>query len=147
MHLVLRNPLYRPAAATLALLLLSLAAAAQSPAGNPAQNPAQNPASSPSQAAPSSPLAQPQAPPGQPKPAPVQTAASPAVPLTPEQQRNAQLAADTAKLQELAADLKAAMDKSTKDTLSFSVIKKAQEVEKLAHKVRDEMRASLLHGS
>jgi hypothetical protein len=65
------------------------------------------------------------------------------VPLTPAQQ----LAADTAKLQDLAAELKAAMEKSTKDTLSFAVIKKAQEVEKLAHKVHDEMRDSLLHGS
>ena len=67
--------------------------------------------------------------------------------LTPAQQRAAELAADTARLEQLAAELKIAMDKSTKDTLSLSVIKKAQEVEKLAHKVRDEMRASLLGGS
>jgi hypothetical protein len=69
------------------------------------------------------------------------------VQLTPAQQRSAQLAADTAQLQALAAELKAAMEKSSKDTLSLNVIKKAQEVEKLAHKVRNEMRNSLLAGS
>ena len=86
-------------------------------------------------------------PPQNPPPASVQAAAQPAAPLTPAQQRSAQLATDTAQLQQLAAELKAAMNKSTKDTLSFVVIKKAQEVEKLARKVHDEMRASLLAGS
>jgi hypothetical protein len=57
--------------------------------------------------------------------------------------RQKQLAEDTAKLLVLANELKAEMDKSTKDTLSLGVIKKAEQVEKLAHKVRDEMRASL----
>jgi hypothetical protein len=61
----------------------------------------------------------------------------------PVQQRKDQIAADAAKLQELANELKIEMDKSTKDTLSVSVLKKAAEIEKLAHKVRDEMRASL----
>jgi len=57
--------------------------------------------------------------------------------------RQKQLTEDTAKLLVLANELKAEMDKSTKDTLSLSVIKKAEQVEKLAHKVREEMRASL----
>jgi len=35
------------------------------------------------------------------------------------------------------------MDKSTKDELSLSVIKKADQVEKLAHKVRDEMKLTM----
>ncbi|WP_263355320.1 hypothetical protein [Acidicapsa acidisoli] len=60
-----------------------------------------------------------------------------------DQQRKDQLAADTAKLLQLANELKAEMDKSTKDTLSLSVVKKAEQVEKLAHKVRDEMKASI----
>ena len=70
----------------------------------------------------------------------------PAVKLTPaeekDQQRKDQLAADTAKLLQLANELKAEMDKSTKDTLSLNVVKKAEQVEKLAHKVRDEMKAT-----
>ena len=59
------------------------------------------------------------------------------------QAQQKQLADDTAKLLVLANELKADMDKTTKDTLSLAVVKKAEEVEKLAHKVRDEMKASL----
>lgn len=72
-------------------------------------------------------------------PAPADTS-KPAAPQTPQQK---QLADDTAKLLTLANELKAELDKSNKDTLSLSVIKKAEQVEKLAHKVRDEMKASL----
>lgn len=61
-------------------------------------------------------------------------------PMSPKQK---QLTVDTARLQLLANELKAEMDKSSKDTLSLSVIKKAEEVEKLAHKVEDELKASL----
>jgi hypothetical protein len=35
------------------------------------------------------------------------------------------------------------MDKSTKDTLSLTVVKKAEEIEKLARKVRGEMKTSI----
>lgn len=66
--------------------------------------------------------------------------ASSAKPQTPQQK---QLAEDTAKLLQLANELKTEMDKSTKDTLSLTVIKKADEVEKLARKVREEMKADL----
>ena len=62
---------------------------------------------------------------------------------TPAQRKKDQLAADTAKLLQLANELKAEMDKSSKDMLSVGVMKKAEEVEKLAHKVRDEMKASI----
>ncbi len=65
------------------------------------------------------------------------------MPLNPQTPQQKQLAADTAKLLQLANELKAEMDKSTKDTLSLSVVKKAEQVEKLAHKVRDEMKASI----
>jgi hypothetical protein len=64
-------------------------------------------------------------------------------PATPQTLEQKQLAEDIAKLLTLANELKAELDKSNKNTLSLSVIKKAQEVEKLAHKVRDEMKASL----
>ena len=60
-----------------------------------------------------------------------------------EAQRQKDLAADTAKLLALANELKAEMDKSTKDTLSLAVMRKAEEVEKLARKVRDEMKATI----
>jgi len=59
------------------------------------------------------------------------------------QARKNQLAVDTANLLQLANELKAEMDKSTKDTLSLGVIKKAEQVEKLAHKVRDEVKLTL----
>jgi hypothetical protein len=64
-------------------------------------------------------------------------------PPTPQTPQQKQLAEDTAKLLTLANELKAELDKSSKDTLSLTVIKKAEQVEKLAHKVRDEMKASL----
>jgi len=50
------------------------------------------------------------------------------------------LVADTDKLLALATDLKAQVDKSTKDTLSVDVIKKAEEIEKLARSVKERMK-------
>ncbi len=54
--------------------------------------------------------------------------------------RQKKLVADTDKLLALATDLKAQVDKSTKDTLSVDVIKKADEIEKLAHSVKERMK-------
>jgi hypothetical protein len=54
--------------------------------------------------------------------------------------RQKRLVADTEKLLALATDLKAQVDKSTKDTLSVDVIKKADEIEKLAHSVKERMK-------
>ena len=62
------------------------------------------------------------------------------VPMSPEEERQAQLVADTNKLYELAQELKAEVAKSNKDTLSVSVIKKAAEVEKLAKSLKERMR-------
>ena len=59
------------------------------------------------------------------------------------QMQQKQLAEDTARLFQLANELKASMDKATKDTLSLDVVRKAEQVEKLAHKVREEMKASI----
>jgi len=64
-------------------------------------------------------------------------------PLDPQSPQQKQLADDTAKLLQLANELKAEMDKSSKDTLSLSVIRKSEQVEKLARKVREEMKLSL----
>jgi hypothetical protein len=54
--------------------------------------------------------------------------------------RQKRLVADTDKLLVLATDLKTQVDKSTKDTLSVDVIKKADEIEKLAHSVKERMK-------
>jgi hypothetical protein len=69
-------------------------------------------------------------------------AQTPPQPVQPEtvQQKREQLAADSARLLKLATELKADVDKTTKDQLSITVVKKADEVEKLARKVRDEMK-------
>ena len=50
---------------------------------------------------------------------------------------------DTLKLYQLATDLKAAVDKSNENTLSLDVIRKADEVEKLAKKVKEKMRDAI----
>jgi hypothetical protein len=54
--------------------------------------------------------------------------------------RQQQLVSDTAKLLALATELKTEVDKSNKDMLSLTVVKKAEEIEKLAKSVRDRMR-------
>lgn len=58
-------------------------------------------------------------------------------------QRKKQLAADSARLLKLATELKTEVDKTTKDTLSVNVIRKADEIEKLAHSVKENMRLSV----
>jgi len=55
-------------------------------------------------------------------------------------ERQKKLLDDTQKLLALATELKTAVDKSTKDTLSLDVIKKADEIEKLAHSVKERMK-------
>jgi hypothetical protein len=56
------------------------------------------------------------------------------------QERAAALKADTDKLLKLAVELKASVDKSNENVLSVDVIKKAEEIEKLAHSVKDKMK-------
>jgi hypothetical protein len=58
------------------------------------------------------------------------------------QERKKQIVDDSARLLKLAADLKAAVDKSNKDTLSLDVIRKADEIERLAHSVKEKMKLS-----
>jgi erythromycin esterase-like protein len=55
-------------------------------------------------------------------------------------QRQQQLVADTVKLLDLATQLKDDVDKSNKDTLSLEVVRKAEEIEKLAKTVKEKMR-------
>lgn len=56
------------------------------------------------------------------------------------QKRQADLKADTEKLLKLAVQLKADVDKSNADVLSLEVVRKAEEIEKLAHSVKDKMK-------
>ena len=54
--------------------------------------------------------------------------------------RQADLKKDTDKLLELATELKQYVDKTNEHTLSVDVIKKAEEIEKLAHSVKEKMK-------
>ena len=55
-------------------------------------------------------------------------------------QRQQEIRKDSEKLLELATELKQAVDKSSADTLSLDVIKKADQIEKLAKTVKDKMK-------
>lgn len=55
-------------------------------------------------------------------------------------ERQKRLEADTEKLLRLATELKQDVDKTDKNTLSVDVIKKAEEIEKLAHSVKERMK-------
>ena len=55
-------------------------------------------------------------------------------------ERQLALRRDTEKLLNLAAELKQNVDKTSPNILSMDVIKKAQEIEKLAKSVKDKMR-------
>lgn len=54
--------------------------------------------------------------------------------------RQKRLVEDTDKLLVLATELKQDVDKTNKDVLSVDVIKKADEIEKLAHSVKERMK-------
>ncbi|HKW16585.1 MAG TPA: hypothetical protein VJO35_03655 [Terriglobales bacterium] len=56
------------------------------------------------------------------------------------EQRQAELKRDTDRLLKLSTELKEYVDKSNENVLSLDVIKKAEEIEKLAHSVRTKMR-------
>jgi len=108
--------------ATVAIALCAglLSGLAQSP---PAQNP-----SAPTQTA----IAPPNAKQGTaPAAAPSQKAAQAAI--DPQKQ---ELASECAQLLQMAAALKTEVDKTNKDTLSITVVRKAGEIEQLAHKAR-----------
>ncbi len=58
-----------------------------------------------------------------------------------EDDRRKHLLADTAKLLQLSTELKDELDKTTKDQLSLDVVRKAAEIEKLAHDVKERMKS------
>jgi hypothetical protein len=55
-------------------------------------------------------------------------------------ERQKKLVADTDKLLALATELKQEVAKTNKDVLSVDVVKKADEIEKLAHSVKERMK-------
>ena len=56
------------------------------------------------------------------------------------EQRQQELKRDTEKLLKLSTELKDYVDKTNENVLSLEVLKKAEEIEKLAHSVRTKMR-------
>jgi hypothetical protein len=75
------------------------------------------------------------------KPADTKADVTPAKPaLTPEEKKKADLRADTEKLYVLTQELKDEVAKSNKDTLSVGVIRKAQEIERLAKSIKERSR-------
>ena len=58
------------------------------------------------------------------------------------EQRQADLKRDTEKLFKLATELKEYVDKTNENVLSLDVLKKAEEIEKLAHSVKEKMKGS-----
>lgn len=58
------------------------------------------------------------------------------------QERQAAIKRDTDKLLKLATELKDSVDKTNEGVLSLDVVKKADEIEKLAHSVKEKMKAN-----
>jgi TolA-binding protein len=58
------------------------------------------------------------------------------------QERQAALRKDTDRLLKLATELKEYVDKTNENMLSMEVVKKAEEIEKLAHSVKDKMKGN-----
>lgn len=56
------------------------------------------------------------------------------------EERQKKIKADTDRLLQLATELKQYVDKSNENTLSLEVVRKADEIEKLAHNVKEKMR-------
>lgn len=72
---------------------------------------------------------------------------APAANLSPEAARQQELAQESAQLLKLATDLKAEVDKTTKDTLSIAVIRKADAVERMARGVKEKFRVEAASAS
>jgi hypothetical protein len=62
--------------------------------------------------------------------------------MTLAEQRHKRMITDADKLLQLATELKEDVDKSTKNEMSVTAVKKAAEIEKLAHDVKERMKGS-----
>jgi len=78
--------------------------------------------------------------PGQPPPVPEEIQKEMA--KRANEERQAQLRRDTAHLFKLASELKQYVDKTNENTLSVDVLKKAEEIEKLARSVKEKMKGN-----
>jgi hypothetical protein len=78
--------------------------------------------------------------PGQDQPPPVPEEIQKEMAKKANEDRQAQLKRDTENLFKLATELKQYVDKTNANTLSINVIKKADEIEKLAHSVKEKMK-------
>lgn len=58
-----------------------------------------------------------------------------------EDERRKRLRSDTEKLLQLSTELKEQVEKASKDELSLDVVRKAAEIEKLAHDVKEHMKS------
>lgn len=58
-----------------------------------------------------------------------------------EDERHKRLLADTARLVELSNELQSDVEKAPRDALSLDVVRKAAEIEKLAHDVKERMKS------
>lgn len=58
-------------------------------------------------------------------------------------ERKRQISDDSLRLLKLAIDLKTEVDKTSKDTLSLGIIRKADEIERLAHGVKEKMKLTM----
>jgi hypothetical protein len=56
------------------------------------------------------------------------------------EQRQAEIRRDSEQLLKLATELKQYVDKSNENILSVEVVRKAEEIEKLAHSVKEKMK-------
>lgn len=65
------------------------------------------------------------------------TPVEPSLPATEATKQQQQLIEDTDRLYQLATELKSEVDKTNRNTLSVQVIKKADEIEKLARSIHD----------
>ena len=62
---------------------------------------------------------------------------------TANAERKKQMIEDSSRLLKAAADLKTELDKTDRDMLSLSVIRKAEEIEKLAHSLKEKMKLTV----
>ena len=74
--------------------------------------------------------------------APKTVDSTPAPAESPASQQEQRTAKESADLLKLATELKTEVDKSTKDTLSLAVIRKADEIERIARGMKDRYRAN-----
>ena len=75
------------------------------------------------------------------EPAPLSAANAQKLEHLRQDERRKRLMSDTEKLLQLSTELKSEVEKTSKDELSIDVVRKAAEIEKLAHDVKERMKS------